>query len=205
MNPWVPPITLTGRIVRLEPLEQRHAPGLHGAAEPGLFQYTPQMPEVWSTAGFEKQIDTLNAMKDVVPFAMVLIETGAVIGRTTYMDINASSRGLEIGRTWIARAYQGTLVNPEVKFLIMRHAFEQLAPTAIRVQYCTGGTNLHSQPAIAKLGAAREGVLRNHRVVPDGPDVNAPRIFRDTVVFSVIEQEWPAVKRGLVERIGWGA
>lgn len=203
MNDWIPPITLTGRVVRLEPLENRHAPGLLAVAEPDLFRYTPQMPEQWSVAGFQKQIDSLNAMKDTVPFAMVHIESGQVIGRTTYMDIIPFSRGLEIGRTWIARTHQGTLVNPEAKFLMLRHAFEALAPTAIRVQLCTGGPNLHSQRAIAKLGAVREGTLRNHRIVPNGPDVNAPHIFRDTVVFSIIENEWPSVKRGLIDRIGW--
>ena len=204
MNDWIPPVTLTGRTVRLEPLEKRHAPGLLAAAEPALFRFTPQMPDEWTVAGFEKQIDGLNAMKDVVPFAMVHAESGEVIGRTTYMDIIPFSRGLEIGRTWIARAHQGTRVNPEAKFLMLRHAFETLTPAAIRVQLCTGGPNLHSQHAIAKLGAIREGGLRNHRIVPDGPDVTAPHILRDTVVFSILPAEWPTVKRGLIKRIGWG-
>lgn len=203
MQDWIKPVVMEGRVVRLEPLHKHHAAALHAAADPELFRFTPQMPEEWSIAGFEKQIESVNALPDVVAFAIVLNATGKAIGRTTYMDIQAKSRGVEVGRTWIARAHQGTRVNPEIKFLMMRHAFERLSPTAVRVQLCTGGTNLHSQTAIAKLGAVREGVLRNHRIVPSGVDFNSPPMIRDTVVFSVIETEWPAVKAKLIERTGW--
>lgn len=193
MQDWVRPVVLEGRVVRLEPLEARHAPGLLAAASPELFRFTPQGPDEWSVAGFERDVAKVNGLADVVAFAVVHRESRAVVGRTTYMDIQAKNKGLEIGRTWISRAHQGTLVNPEMKLLMMRHAFETLG--AIRVQYTTGHLNVHSQRAIAKLGAVREGVRRRDRILPDGT-------VRDTVVFSVIAEEWPAVKAGLLKRLG---
>ena len=193
---WVEPVTLAGRVVRLEPLELRHAPGLFEAATPDLFTYTPQAPKEWSVAGFEADVKRVTGLPDVVAFAMVHVPTGKVIGRTTYMDIQPDHKGLEIGRTWIARPHQGTEVNPEVKLLMLRHAFETLAPSAIRVQFTTGASNLHSQAAIAKLGAVKEGVLRRNRILPTG-------LPRDTVYYSIVAEEWPGVKAGLVERLGW--
>jgi RimJ/RimL family protein N-acetyltransferase len=193
---WVQPLTLTGRVVRLEPLRLSHAPGLLQAADPSLFRFTPQAPKEWSLAGFEADVQRVNGLPDVLAFAIIHGPSGHVIGRTTYMDIRAPDRGLEIGRTWITRAHQGTAVNPEMKYLLLRHAFEALAPAAIRVQFTTGGTNAHSQRAIAKLGAVREGVLRKLRILPDGTE-------RDTVYYSIINDEWPRVKASLEARLGW--
>lgn len=191
---WVEPVILEGRVVRLEPLETRHAPGLLSAAEPGLFRFTPQAPAEWSVAGFEADVRRVTALPGVVAFAVVHRPSGAVIGRTTYMEIRPEHRKLEIGRTWLARAHQGTLVNPEMKLLMLRHAFEGLAPPAVRVQFTTGLTNEHSQRAIAKLGAVREGTIRRDQILADGSR-------RDTVVFSVIGEEWEGVRRGLEERV----
>ncbi len=201
MQEWIAPVVLEGHLVRLEPLTTAHAPDLLAAADPEIFRFTPQMPPEWSIAGFEREIAKVTALPDVVAFAIIHRETNKAIGRTTYMDIRAPHRGVEIGRTWIGRAHQGTRVNPEIKFLMLRHAFEVLSPTAIRVQLCTGGTNLHSQRAIAKLGAVREGVLRHSRIVPGGPSPTDPPVFRDTVFFSILADEWPTVKRGLLARI----
>jgi RimJ/RimL family protein N-acetyltransferase len=125
---------------------------------------------------------------------MILRESEQPIGLSCYLDIRPFDRGLEIGSTWIARAHQGTAVNPESKYLLLRHAFETLG--AIRVQLKTDLRNLRSQTAIAKLGALREGVLRNHMVMADG-------YYRNSVMFSVIDAEWPAVKAGLVARLGY--
>lgn len=191
---WHNRVTMEGRVVRLEPLEAAHAPGLLAAAEPEIFRFTPQAPPQWSVDGFRQDIERLSAMADVVAFAVIERASGAVIGRTTYMDIQAQHRGLEIGRTWLARPQQGTAVNPEMKYLMMRRAFEELG--AIRVAFKTGLENVHSQRAIAKLGAVREGVLRHDRILPDGR-------FRDTVVFSVLDREWPAVRAGLEARLGY--
>lgn len=189
---WVQPLTLSGRRVRLEPLEPRHAPGLLAAASPDLFLHTPQAPPEWSVAGFEADIRRVTSLPDVVAFVILHAPTNTVVGRTTYMDIREKDKGIEIGRTWIAKHHQGAAVNPEAKYLLLRHAFETLG--AVRVQLTTGGGNLHSQRAIARLGAVREGTLRNLRILPDGR-------LRDTVYFSILPDEWPGVKRALEERL----
>jgi RimJ/RimL family protein N-acetyltransferase len=124
----------------------------------------------------------------------VLAETGQAVGVTSYLDIRAKDRGLEIGFTWLARQHQGSRVNPECKFLLLRHAFDGLA--AVRVQLKTDSRNLQSQRAIEKLGAVREGVLRKQMVMPDG-------YVRDTVMYSVTHDEWPRVRELLAERLGY--
>ena len=196
---WITPVTLRGTIVRLEPLEARHAPDLLAAADPALFQHTAQHPKEWTVGGFEQEIAGVNAIQDSVALAIVLQSSGTAIGRTTFMDIRPEHRGVEIGRTWIGRVYHGTTVNPEIKFLMLRHAFETLTPTAIRVQFITSGTNLHSQAAIAKLGAVREGVLRHQRIgtIPGSPEP----VVRDAVFYSILAAEWPEAKRRLETRL----
>lgn len=197
---WIEPVVLTGRIVRLEPLGRGHAPALlRAAGEPALFALSPQQsPREWSVAGFEREIERVCADPASVAFAIVSVASGEAIGRTTYMDIRAEHRGLEIGRTWISRPHQGTLVNPECKYLMLRHAFEGLGEgrSAVRVQLKTGSRNERSIRAMEKLGAVREGVLRNHMIEPDGR-------LRDTVMFSMTEAEWPGVKKGLEGRLGY--
>jgi len=204
---WVKPVTLecpgVVRSIRLEPLHQRHCADLLRAADPELFRHSMQAPQDWSVEGFIRQTASINALPDVVAFAMVLSagrEEGRAIGRTTFMDIKPEHRGIEIGRTWISRPFHGTRVNPEAKYLMLRHAFEFLSPTAIRVQFTTTGTNLHSQAAIAKLGAVREGVLRNARILPPMLDRTEP-VVRDCVHFSILAEEWPNVKAGLEQRL----
>ena len=190
----VRPTTLTGRVVRLEPLSLEHAPALLAAASPALFVLSPQKPDPWTDEGMRAELRSVLAFEDSVAFAIIHLDTGAPVGRTTYMDIRPAHRGLEIGRTWIAAAHQGTGVNPESKFLMLRHAFETLG--AIRVQLKTDARNLHSQRAIAKLGAVREGVLRKQMILPGG-------VVRDTVLYSITDEEWPAVRQGLVARLGY--
>lgn len=194
---WIAPVSLVGRTVRLELLEARHAPDLFRAADPDLFRHTSQAPTTWDVAGFAREIErVLAGANNVLAFAIVPRAGGPAIGRTTYMEGRPENRGVEIGRTWIGRAYQGTRVNPEIKLLMLRHAFEGLEPTAVRVQLTTGASNLQSQAAIAKLGAVREGVLRKTRAVPSGQGS-----VGDTVMFSIVDDEWPAVRRRLEERI----
>ncbi|MBK8137598.1 MAG: GNAT family N-acetyltransferase [Chloroflexi bacterium] len=189
----IQPVTLEGRTVRIEPLDRRHAADMAEAADDDIFKYHVLLPEI-STAGFERYIETLLSRPNMVPFAQVLVATGKAIGGTTYMDIQTANRGVEIGTTWIGRAYHGTLVNPEAKYLLLRHAFEDQG--TIRVQLKTDGRNLQSQRAIEKLGAVREGVLRNHVVMPDG-------FLRASVMYSITHEEWPAVKARLEERLGY--
>jgi RimJ/RimL family protein N-acetyltransferase len=207
---WVSPVTLHDPVltptIRLEPLERRHAPDFLAAADPELFRHSSQSPMEWSVWGFEEEMEKVMAIPGVVAFAMVLAggpDRGRAIGRTTFMDIKPEHRGLEIGRTWITRSRHGTRVNPEAKYLMLRHAFETLTPPAIRVQITTNGTNLHSQAAIAKLGAVREGTLRNSRIMPAAPPVpgRAEPLVRDWVIFSILAEEWPGVKQRLEERL----
>ncbi|MCX5689084.1 MAG: GNAT family N-acetyltransferase, partial [Planctomycetota bacterium] len=146
-TPWIQPTTLECRglvrTIRLVALESRHASDVFPQADPELFRHSMQAPAEWSVRGFEAEFEKVRAMDGVVAFAIMLASgpnVGKAIGRTTYMDIRAEHRGVEIGRTWIARAYHGTRVNPEAKYLMLRHAFEHLAPTAIRVQFTTNGT-----------------------------------------------------------------
>lgn len=197
---WIEPVTLLAHSVRLEPLEPRHAPDLLAAADPELFRFTAQHPTEWSVRGFEREIAAVNAITDSVALAIILESTGKAIGRTTFMDIKPEHRGVEIGRTWIGRTHHGTVVNPVIKFLMLRHAFESLSPTAIRVQLVTSGKNLHSQTAIAKLGAVREGVLRHCRIATS-PDPKVGPEIRDAVYYSILQSEWPGVKQRLEDRI----
>jgi RimJ/RimL family protein N-acetyltransferase len=191
---WVEPVRLDGRIVRVEPLTVGHAQDLWEVADPDLFAYMWSWADVSSVEGFRSNIQRSLDIPDWLSFAIVLQETGKAIGSTSYLEIRPAHCALEIGSTWIARQHHGTLVNPENKYLLLRHAFETLG--AIRVQLKTDGRNLHSQRAIAKLGAKLEGTLRKHMILPDG-------FVRDTVMFSIIEEEWPRIKAALEARLGY--
>lgn len=188
----IEPVTLTGAHVRLEPLDQRHAAGLLAAVELDLFRYTPIAPASLTTEAMQAYITTSTTQPARIAFAIVDRASDRAVGTTSYLDIRLEHRGLEIGFTWIGKAYQGTAINPESKYLLLRHAFETLG--AIRVQLKTDGRNIQSQRAIAKLGAQREGVLRRHVIMPDGYQ-------RDTVMFSIIDDEWPTIKRQLEARL----
>lgn len=190
----VKPVTLQGRTVRMEPLSSGHAAPLMQAAEPEIFTYMWGKPANWTVEGFRAYVQSLVATPDMRPFAVILRDSGQPVGVTTYMEIRPAHRGLEIGSTWLARPYQGTCVNPECKYLLLRYAFESLG--AVRVQLKTDRRNLHSQAAIAKLGAKREGVLRKHVILPDG-------YIRDTVMFSITDEDWPQIKAGLQARLGY--
>ncbi len=191
----VQPITLTGRYVRLEPLDEHHAPALLDAAQDSaIWAYMP-VPQPTTHNDLLAIIHVARRAAErgaELPFAIVDLRSGAAIGSTRYLDIQPDHRGLEIGWTWLGRAWQGGAVNPECKLLLMRHAFDTLG--ALRVQLKTDGRNAQSQRAIAKLGAQREGVLRSHRICWDGH-------VRDTVMFSVLRDEWPRVRAGLEERL----
>jgi RimJ/RimL family protein N-acetyltransferase len=190
---WVEPVVLAGRVVRLEPLRAEHWVGLWRVAEPDIFDYMPR-PQQWTPEDFQVHLQELIERPASCPFTMVLQASNQPIGVTTYMDIRAPHRALEIGSTWLAKAHQGTKVNPEAKYLLLRHAFEGLG--AVRVQLKTDLRNLQSQRAIAKLGAQREGVLRRHLILTDG-------YIRDSVMYSIIPEEWPGVKAGLEARLGY--
>jgi N-acetyltransferase len=192
---WVTPVMLTGRVVRLEPLSiEKHAAGLWEAVSVETFQYFGARPTEWTLDAFKVFLESLLGRPSISAFCQQLAATGQPIGVTTYMEIEPAHRGLEIGNTWLTKTQQGTLVNPESKYMLLRHAFENLQ--SIRVQLKTDLRNLQSQRAIEKLGAKREGVLRNHRIMPDGH-------YRHSVYFSILDEEWPEVKKNLEARLGY--
>ncbi|CAN5429363.1 GNAT family protein [soil metagenome] len=119
-------------------------------------------------------------------------ESGQVVGSTRFFDIDRVNRRLELGWTWIAEPWQKSFVNTEAKYLMLRFAFEQLR--CLRVQLSTDETNLRSRAAIVRLGARQEGIIRKERVMPDGRQ-------RNSVVFSILDEEWPAVKAGLERQL----
>ena len=190
MNPRL--IALSGRLVRLEPLTADHAPDLFDALrlDPSVWQWwrVPPPETLGGMAAIVREEVDLTAAGSVVAFAQVEVVTGRARGATRYMDIRRSDLGLEIGGTWLGRPWQRSGMNTEAKYLLLRHAFEDLG--AARVQLKTDGRNTRSQAAIERLGAVREGVLRRHMVVRDG-------FVRDTVMYSVLADEWPAVKARL--------
>ncbi len=184
----IAPVTLSGRFVRLEPLQKKHAFDLFAAAQdPVLWTYmsahlndSPSAIEAWIYAALREQ-----AVGMALPFAIIDLASGSAVGSTRYMTIAIRDRGLEIGWTWLSPLVQRTGVNTECKYLLLRHAFETLG--AIRVQLKTHHENVKSQRAIERIGATREGVLRNHMIMPDGS-------YRHSVYYSIIESEWPRVK-----------
>lgn len=189
------PLTLAGKYARLEPLGEAHRASLlkHGA-DAQIWRWMPTLrtdPRESVQVWFDRAV-TGMARGDVVAWAVVAIATGEAVGGTTYLDIAPADKRLEIGSTWLAPAVWRTAVNTECKYLLLRHAFESLGCN--RVQLKTDQRNERSQAAIARLGAVREGVLRSQMVMPDG-------WVRDTVMFSVIASEWPAVKARLEARM----
>ena len=187
----IQPVTLVGRWVRLEPLRLEHAEGLWPQAdEPDIWRYMPY-GEVNSPQRLRAIIEDLlarQARETDLPFAVFDLATGAAAGMTRYMAIDRRNRGLEIGGTWYGRQFRRTAMNTECKYLLMRHAFEVLG--CIRVQLKTDLRNERSQRAIERLGAVREGVLRKNIIMADG-------YHRSSVIYSVLDDEWPAVKARL--------
>jgi N-acetyltransferase len=191
------PVTLRGRHVTLEPLEERHAAGIFEAMqdeEVCRYLAWPPPSALDETRAFVRDARDLTARGQCVAFAQIWNATGAAIGSTRYLDIRPKDRQVEIGSTFLGRAYWRTPANTEAKYLLIRHAFESLG--CVRVALKTDGRNMRSQAAIERLGAVREGVLRKH--------MNVRGYQRDTVYYSILETEWPAVKARLEERLGAG-
>src|SRR5258706_9827048 len=189
----VKPVVLTGTRARLEPMTEAHAPGL---AEVGVGQ------DFWKFLVYgdmNTKADMQNWVKDILsraekgtdlPFVAIHLASGQVAGATRYLNIMPKDRGLEIGGTWYGAEFQRTPVNTECKYLLLKHAFETLG--CIRVQLKTDLRNERSQKAIERIGAKKEGVLRNHMILPDGR-------YRHSVFYSILDTEWPEVKQKLEE------
>jgi RimJ/RimL family protein N-acetyltransferase len=187
---WIEPVTLTGTKVVLEPLSLEHADGMISAVKDG------ELWNLWYTSipspeKVEDYIKTALSMREnagAMPF--IIREKGSkkIIGCTRYFNVDEDNHRLEIGYTWYSESYQRTSINTECKYLLLSHAFEKL--DAIAVEFRTHWHNHKSRAAIARLGAKQDGILRNHTRSADGA-------YRDTVVFSIINVEWPAVKQSL--------
>lgn len=191
------PLTLIGRIIRLEPMRSEHAPLLAAVGLDDRIWSNMVYGSVASLEDMQRWVDELlkrQARGTDLPFTVFERASGRAIGATRIMTIAPEHRSVEIGGTWYAPEYQGSAVNPEAKFLLLRHVFETW--NVIRVQIKTDIHNLRSQRAIEKLGAVREGVLRNHMILPGGR-------VRTSVLYSILADEWPAVKARLVDRLGY--
>ncbi len=187
------PCTLEGKFVRLEPLREQHADDLAKIA--GKLDWSLMLYPLLSKQDVEKRIRSgleMEKKNEEYAFAVVLKKENRIVGSTAYLAIVPRYRRAEVGSTWYSPDVQGTVVNPECKFLLLRHAFEDWG--AVRIQLGTDANNFHSQRAIIKLGAKFEGRLRNHGIMIDGKP-------RDAMLYSIISTEWPEVKANLLARI----
>jgi N-acetyltransferase len=191
----ITPVTLEGRHVRLEPLSEAHEESLVAAAGDGeLWNSTVTLVPTRDTmaAYISASLDA-QAQGRELPFIIIRKSTGQVVGTTRFYSIEREYRTVEIGYTWLAASAQRSEVNTEAKLLLLTHAFEHWQ--CIRVALITDVLNQHSQRAILRLGAKQEGILRNHMLMPGGR-------YRDSVLFSIIESEWPEVKGRLQTKLG---
>jgi RimJ/RimL family protein N-acetyltransferase len=191
---FLEPATLAGKHAVLEPLSQRHHDDLVDAVKDG------ELWKLWYTiipepAAMRADIDRrlgLQSSGAMLPFAVVDAATGKASGITTYMNVDAPNRRVEIGGTWYRKALQRTAVNTECKLLLLTRAFESM--NCIAVEFRTGFFNHASRRAIERLGAKLDGILRSHQIMPNGT-------LRDTCVYSIIAGEWPAVKTHLLFKL----
>ncbi|MFP2897533.1 GNAT family N-acetyltransferase [Corallococcus sp. 4LFB] len=185
----VPPVTLEGRTVRLEPLTPEHVPALAAVCEPDLFAHFSRVLRTEAdVADYVAAALKATAAGTERPFVIREQAGGAVVGTTRYLDISREYRTLEIGSTWLARRVWRSRVNTECKYLLLTHAFESLG--VMRVQLKTDRRNVRSRAAIERLGATFEGILRNHMLVRGG-------VVRDSAYYGFIDTEWLGVKARL--------
>jgi len=192
------PPTLTGKFVTLEPIDERHAPDLFAAMqdeEVCRYLAWPPPVKVEETVALIREARELMARGQSIVLAQIWNATGHAIGSTRLLDLRPADRQVEIGSTFLARDYWRTPANTESKLLFLSYCFEKLG--CVRVALKTDGRNVRSQEAIARLGAVREGVLRKH--------MNVRGYQRDTVYFSILAEEWPAVRGRLQARLAGGA
>jgi RimJ/RimL family protein N-acetyltransferase len=194
MNSWIAPTSLSGQHVQLVPLSHQHSEDLVDAVRDG------ELWNHWYTAiptpeGMDAEITrrlSLQAQGSMCPFAVIDPASGRAVGMTTYMNIDAANRRVEIGSTWYRRSVQRTPLNTEAKRLLLAHAFEQL--NCIAVEFRTHFFNQQSRRAIERLGAKLDGVLRSHQI---NQHPLAAGALRDSCVYSIIASEWPSVKTHL--------
>jgi N-acetyltransferase len=188
------PVTLKGRWLTLEPIDARHAPGLFEAMqdeEVCRYLAWPPPTAVDETLTLIREAREAMSRGQTVVYAQIWNATGRAVGSTRLQDVRPADRQVEIGSTFLAREYWRTPANTESKYLFLRYCFETLG--CVRVALKTDGRNVRSQEAIARLGAVREGTLRRH--------MNLRGYQRDTVYFSILDDEWPAVRARLEARL----
>jgi RimJ/RimL family protein N-acetyltransferase len=191
--PWLEPVTLSGPHARLKPLSHDHIDGLTEAVKDG------ELSKLWYTAipkpeDMAKEIDRrlgLQKSGAMLPWT-VFDADGKIAGMTTYMNVDAANRRVEIGSTWYAKRVQRSAVNTQCKLLLLTHAFEKL--DCIAVEFRTHFFNHQSRRGIERLGAKLDGILRSHQLAPNGT-------LRDTVVYSIIASEWPTVRAHLTYQL----
>jgi N-acetyltransferase len=187
---FIEPVTLRGAHASLEPLTAAHVDAVRAAAADGALWrlwYT-SVPAPEATATWVETALDMRERLGAMPFVVRDNASGDVVGSTRFFNVDAANRRVEIGHTWYARRVQRTAINTECKLLLLTHAFETLG--CIGVEFRTHWLNHASRTAIARLGARQDGVLRSHQLMPDGSR-------RDTVVFSIVDHEWPAVRTHL--------
>jgi len=190
----IEPVTLSTDRLTLRPLSLADVPGLAEAASDGEL-WEKKTTTVPRPEGFEAYVQKALELQEgglALPFTTVVNEGNRVIGSTRFMNIDAPNHRVEIGTTWIAKSWQRTFVNTQAKLLMLRHAFEILGCNAVELR--THRLNDQSRAAIERLGAKLDGILRQHMIMPDGH-------IRDTAVYSIVRDEWPAVKAGLERKM----
>lgn len=187
-------VTLSGPRVHLRPLLASDGPALIEAAADGELWNLPftVIPSVQTMESYIRVALEGRAAGSVMPFVIEVLETGRVVGATRFWKIDRQNRKLEIGHTWLSASWQRTLVNTEAKLLMLSFAFETLG--CVRVQFTTDEINEKSRSAILRLGAKQEGIIRHERIMPDGRK-------RNSVRFSIIDDEWPGVRQALETRL----
>ncbi|PIT81522.1 GNAT family N-acetyltransferase [Limnohabitans sp. 15K] len=194
MNSWIAPISLSGQHVQLAPLSHAHHEALVEAVRDGELWnhwYTVIPTPESMSAEITRRLD-LQAKGSMCPFAVIEPASGRAVGMTTFMNIDAANRRVEIGSTWYRQSVQRSPLNTEAKRLLLAYAFEQL--NCIAVEFRTHFFNQQSRRAIERLGAKLDGVLRSHQI---NPHPMAPGALRDTCVYSIVASEWPNVKTHL--------
>jgi N-acetyltransferase len=191
---WLKNETLTGRFVVLEPISAQHIEPLKDAVSDGeswkLWYANVPTPE--EMAGYVQQA-IADCQQGAVTYAVRAVASGNIVGTTRYYNVDKRNRRASIGYTWYADAVKRTAINTECKLLLLSNLFE--SADAIAVEFRTHYFNLPSRAAIERLGAKQDGILRNHIIMKDGS-------YRDTVVYSIIASEWPAVKQNLLSKLG---
>ena len=189
------PVVLSGQRVRLEPIGPQHARDLYQVGcDDAIWRYllTPAFTSLENAEDWVKMCVDRMSSGLRVQYAVVLPDEDKAIGFTGYLDIDRPNRALEIGSTWYGVDYQRTFVNTECKYLLLKHAFDDL--DARRVCIKTDTNNTRSRRAIERIGGVQEGILRNHRINRDGSN-------RDSVYYSIIEEEWPQVRQNLEQML----